>query len=106
VREGGGRTGARGGRGAGARAGAVDADYAVLELEEQIPENLKNILLVMADAGYLKPPTVEDAGQGVVGDGDGDDGQLWEETRRRLDRFLPGLFAGVFPEEVGVVVEG
>jgi hypothetical protein len=51
---------------------------------------------------------VKEGGQEVVGDGDGDpdDGQLWEETRRRLDRFLPGLFAGVFPAEVGVVVEG
>ncbi len=77
-------------------------------LEEQVPESLKNILLVMADGGYLIPPSTktpqaeegrkenEDDGQG---NGDGNE-RIWEETRRRVERFLPGLFAEVFPEQV------
>lgn len=53
-------------------------------LEEAIPENLKNILLVMADGGYLKREEGE---------------RLWEETRRRLERFLPKLIEEIFPNE-------
>lgn len=52
-----------------------------------MPESLKNILLVMADGGYLVPPN-EKTGNN----------KLWDETWRRLDRFLPNLFAEVFPE--------
>ncbi len=52
-----------------------------------MPESLKNILLVMASGGYLTPPEHEAT-----------DNRLWEETWRRLDRFLPALFAEVFPE--------
>ena len=58
-------------------------------LEEAVPESLKNILLVMAGAGYLTPPSESS-----------DDGKVWTETRKRLDRFLPDLFSEVFPEEV------
>lgn len=51
-------------------------------LEEAVPESLKNILLVMADGGYLRREK-------------GD--RLWEETRKRLERFLPRLVEEVFP---------
>lgn len=77
-------------------------------LEEQVPESLKNILLVMADGGYLIRPRVggerrndssREEGESHGGDGKGGDERMWEETRRRVDRFLPGLFAEVFPEE-------
>ncbi|KAF2459147.1 cytohesin-2 [Lineolata rhizophorae] len=59
-------------------------------LEEAVPESLKNILLVMSSGGQLVPPAA-----------DTDDARraLWAETWRRLDRFLPGLFAELFPEE-------
>lgn len=60
-----------------------------------MPENLKNCLLVMADAGVLVPPEDREAGAG--GKGDGDVG-IWEETRVRIERFLPGLFGSVFPD--------
>ena len=56
-------------------------------LEEAVPESLKNILLVMADGGFIKPPV---------------DGQprteLWDETCKRVDRFLPNLIGEIFPE--------
>lgn len=77
-------------------------------LEEQVPESLKNILLVMADGGYLMPPGSGEEGEGDNGKqegdsrrGDEDEGRegMWEETRKRVDRFLPGLFAEVFPEQ-------
>ncbi|KAF7720322.1 Sec7 domain-containing protein [Penicillium ucsense] len=56
-------------------------------LEEAIPESLKNILLVMADGGYLVPPS-QDASKE----------HIWLETHKRLDRFLPNLFVEVFPD--------
>lgn len=68
-------------------------------LLEAVPESLKNILLVMSSGGYLVPPTAQGA--------DGDAGQtpqqrqLWDETRTRLDRFLPDLMPEVFPDAVG-----
>ena len=56
-------------------------------LEEAVPESLKNILLVMADGGFIKPPV---------------DGQprteLWDETCKRVDRFLPELIGEIFPK--------
>lgn len=92
--------GARGG-------GAASGDGGLLE--EQIPESLKNCLLVMAEGGYLVPPAkakgklekTSDADAENVDDGQEDDEgemKIWEETKRRIDRFLPGLFASVFPE--------
>jgi golgi-specific brefeldin A-resistance guanine nucleotide exchange factor 1 len=71
-------------------------------LEEQVPESLKNVLLVMAGAGYLVPPRSEEGerSEGEKGEGqDEGDGneRIWEETKRRVERFLPGLFAEVFP---------
>lgn len=56
-------------------------------LEEAIPESLKNILLVMADGGYLVHPA-QDASKE----------EMWNETRKRLGRFLPDLFGEIFPD--------
>lgn len=56
-------------------------------LEEAIPESLKNILLVMADGGYLVPPSQDPSKE-----------EIWNETRKRLGRFLPDLFVEVFPD--------
>ncbi|OJD27159.1 hypothetical protein ACJ73_01445 [Blastomyces percursus] len=55
-------------------------------LEEAVPESLKNILLVMADGGYLAPPAEDPTKE-----------RIWVETQKRLDRFLPHLFAEIFP---------
>lgn len=57
-------------------------------VEEAIPESLKNILLVMSSDGYLVPPEQNEQHK-----------ELWVETWRRLDRFLPNLFGELFPEE-------
>lgn len=56
--------------------------------EEAVSENLKNILLVMSNGGYLAPPKVKPERQA-----------LWEETWKRLERFLPHFYAEMFPEE-------
>ncbi|KAJ5159991.1 uncharacterized protein N7482_006995 [Penicillium canariense] len=56
-------------------------------LEEAIPESLKNILLVMADGGYLVPPSHDPSKE-----------EMWVETRKRLGRFLPDLFVEIFPD--------
>lgn len=56
-------------------------------LEEAIPESLKNILLVMADGGYLVLPSQDPTKE-----------EMWLETRKRLGRFLPDLFAEIFPD--------
>lgn len=60
-----------------------------LKQEEAIPESLKNILLVMADGGYLIPPSENKTPSEI---------EIWEETRKRVDRFLPDLFREVFPQ--------
>ena len=52
-----------------------------------MPESLKNLLLVMADGGYLKSPTEGEKPSA-----------MWEETWERVDRFLPDLLREVFPE--------
>ncbi|KAM5467500.1 GDP/GTP exchange factor for ARF [Microsporum audouinii] len=56
-------------------------------LEEAVPESLKNILLVMADGGYLAAPPNEDPAKE----------KMWIETQKRLNRFLPNLFVEIFP---------
>ncbi|KAK3991403.1 hypothetical protein QBC44DRAFT_237285 [Cladorrhinum sp. PSN332] len=49
-------------------------------LEEAVPENLKNVLLIMSSNGYLVPPSKSPERE-----------ELWNETWKRIDRFLPGL---------------
>lgn len=58
------------------------------DVEEAIPESLKNILLIMNSNGYLVPEGKSEQEK-----------ELWTETWRRLDRFLPKLFGELFPEE-------
>lgn len=70
---------------------SFDRILANMTQEEAVPESLKNILLVMADGGYLVPPS-ENA----------DNVRLWDETQRRLERFLPNLFSELFPEETKI----
>lgn len=60
-------------------------------LEEAIAEGVKNVLLVLGDAGLLARPT-----GGSSEDGDLQ-ARLWKETRRRLESFLPGLLEEIFP---------
>lgn len=63
-------------------------------VEEAVRESLKNVLLVMNGAGLLVQP---------VGDGEGEDEaqrrsrELWEQTGKRLERFMPGLVGELFP---------
>ncbi|CZT46658.1 related to GEA2-GDP/GTP exchange factor for ARF [Rhynchosporium secalis] len=49
-------------------------------LEEAVLESLKNILLVMSSSGYLVPPSKDPSQE-----------ELWVETWKRIDRFLPDL---------------
>ncbi|KAK4193806.1 ARF guanine-nucleotide exchange factor 2 [Podospora australis] len=51
-------------------------------LEEAVPENLKNVLLIMSSNGYLVPPQRNPERE-----------ELWNETWKRIDRFLPNLRA-------------
>lgn len=48
--------------------------------EEAVRENLKNVLLFMSSSGYLVSPKQEPSKE-----------QLWTETWKRIDRFLPDL---------------
>lgn len=43
----------------------------------------------MADGGYLAPPSEDPSKE-----------KLWVETRKRLERFLPDLFAEIFPNNL------
>jgi brefeldin A-resistance guanine nucleotide exchange factor 1 len=52
-----------------------------------VPESLKNILLVMSSSGYLVPPEQNPEKR-----------DLWDQTWRHLDRFLPQLRKELFPE--------
>jgi len=45
-----------------------------------VPENLKNVLLIMSSNGYLVPPSQSPERE-----------ELWNETWKRIDRFLPEL---------------
>jgi brefeldin A-resistance guanine nucleotide exchange factor 1 len=59
------------------------------DMEEAVGENLKNMLLVLSNGGYLVPPDQEPEKE-----------QLWNETWKRINRFQPDLFKELFPEEV------
>ena len=58
-------------------------------LEEAVPESLKNILLVMAGSDILRAPAPGEAPS-----------ELWDNTCERVDRFLPNLMAELFPESM------
>lgn len=64
-----------------------DGDLADHFQEEAVPESIKNILLVMADGGYVAPLSKDPSKK-----------TLWVETQKRLDRFLPNLWSDIFPE--------
>jgi brefeldin A-resistance guanine nucleotide exchange factor 1 len=49
---------------------------------------MKNILLVMQSGGYLAPPQEKP-----------EQAELWNQTWTRLNRFLPDLYAELYPEE-------
>ncbi|KAF2451285.1 hypothetical protein P171DRAFT_375329 [Karstenula rhodostoma CBS 690.94] len=57
-------------------------------LEEAVSENLKNMLLVLSSGGYLVPPDEKPEKE-----------ELWNETWKRINRFLPNFLAELFPEE-------
>ena len=59
-----------------------------------MPENLKNVLLIMSSNGYLVPPSQDPSKE-----------ELWNETWKRIDRFLPNLRADLALEEEPVKVE-
>ncbi|KAL8765404.1 MAG: hypothetical protein Q9209_007510 [Squamulea sp. 1 TL-2023] len=83
--------------------GMLDTWYKILELlerlmgsgqghgmEEEISESLKNILYFMKSDGYLIPPS--------TAEGKKDDNNIWHETWKRVDRFLPGMRKEIFSE--------
>ncbi|EGX95734.1 cytohesin-2 [Cordyceps militaris CM01] len=55
-------------------------------LEEAVRENLKNVILFMESNGVLVPPTEDPARK-----------EIWDETWKRVDRFLPDLRAEIAP---------
>ncbi|KAL8738342.1 MAG: hypothetical protein Q9181_000852 [Wetmoreana brouardii] len=55
-------------------------------MEEEISESLKNILYFMKSDGYLVPPEPGEK-----------DANIWHETWKRVDRFLPGMRREIFP---------
>ncbi|OCT44515.1 hypothetical protein CLCR_05345 [Cladophialophora carrionii] len=90
-------------------AGTIDPKSSQTDaLSEAVREGVKNTLLVMDGAGYLQrtntsgalsqsptsPRTDITPQRGVV-----TDAEIWPETIRRLERFLPGLVGELFPRE-------
>ncbi|KAE8224563.1 hypothetical protein CF319_g2549, partial [Tilletia indica] len=63
------------------------------QLTEAIPENLKNVLLVMSASNILIPP----APAGQPDERTKAQAILWALTFERLKRFLPGLEEEIFP---------
>ena len=55
--------------------------------EEAVRENLKNVVLYMVSSGTLVPPEQDPSRR-----------ELWEETWKRVDRFLPDLREEIAPE--------
>ena len=83
----------RAGRQSGTSAVSPDSVSACVRMliilqEEAVSENLKNVLLVMSNAGFLAPPDEKPDGE-----------ELWNETWKRINRFLPSFFAELFPEQ-------
>lgn len=66
-------------------------------LDEAVPESVKNIVLVMANGGYLAPYGSDESTS--------DAKRLWEVSVKKLERFLPGLLAEVFPPSQPVIHE-
>ncbi|KAF3936102.1 hypothetical protein ABW20_dc0108957 [Dactylellina cionopaga] len=60
-------------------------------LEEAVPESLKNVLLVMSNNGFLIPPEKQD-------EGNEKQKELWAQTWKRLERFLPDMYKDLYPE--------
>ncbi|CAL8577135.1 GDP/GTP exchange factor for ARF [Xanthoria parietina] len=84
--------------------GMLETWYKILELmerlmgsgqghgmEEEISESLKNILYFMKSDGYLVPPSSSSAEAK-------DTSNMWHETWKRVDRFLPGMRKEIFSE--------
>lgn len=61
---------------------------------EAIPENIKNVLLVMSASGLLLPPPPPS--QAEQDTRTPAQAALWAVTSDRLQRFLPGLMDEVF----------
>lgn len=59
-------------------------------LEEAVSENLKNMLLVLSNGGYLAPRDENPQRE-----------ELWLETWKRINRFQPNLLKEIFPDEAG-----
>lgn len=66
-------------------------------LVEAVPESLKNVLLVMASAGYLVPPPSSPSADGGQARSESQK-QLWSETWTRTEKFMPGLMPELFPD--------
>ncbi|KAF3935627.1 hypothetical protein ABW19_dt0205181 [Dactylella cylindrospora] len=60
-------------------------------LEEAVPESLKNVLLVMSNSGFLVAPEQQE-------EGNEKQKELWSQTWKRLERFLPDLYKELYPE--------
>lgn len=73
----------------------VKSGAAAQDMVEAVPESIKNIVLVMASTGYIAAP----GGQSTL------QKRLWGVSEARLERFVPGLMAEVFPKEERQVVE-
>lgn len=69
-------------------------------LEEAVPESIKNIVLVMANAGYLVPSAT------TAGEDSRTEMQreMWEASKTRMERLLPGLLRDVFGDDGAVRV--
>ncbi|KAL8847164.1 MAG: hypothetical protein Q9221_007794 [Calogaya cf. arnoldii] len=86
--------------------GMLETWYKILELmerlmgsgqgqgmEEEISESLKNILYFMKSDGYLVPPSSSAEAKKI-----NNDNSIWQETWKRVDRFLPGMRKEIFSE--------
>jgi hypothetical protein len=70
------------------------SDHMSTDLQyEEVPESLKNVLLVMNAADILVPPPTD------VSDDPRDERQrmFWIATQERMERFLPGFLVDVIP---------